>query len=120
MAKILGLGGVFLKCADPDAYNQWWKTSMGVDVSEWGGLEWPCDGKAMTMVTAFDLGSDYFAPSSCQFMINLRVDDVAGMLEKARAGGVKILGEISDEGYGVFGWFLDPLGIKIELWQEKS
>jgi predicted enzyme related to lactoylglutathione lyase len=53
-------------------------------------------------------------------MINLRVDDVPGMLKKAKAGGAKIIGDVSDEGYGVFGWFLDPEGVKIELWQDNS
>ena len=33
MAKILGIGGVFVKCPkngpDTDSYNAWWKTHMG-------------------------------------------------------------------------------------------
>ena len=120
MAKILGLGGVFFKCADPSAYTNWWKTHMGVEPSEWGTLEWSNDGNAMTMMTPFAEDTAYFEPSSSPFMINLRVDDVAAMLEKARLGGAKITGEISDEGYGVFGWFIDPIGIKIELWQDTS
>lgn len=120
MAKILGVGGVFFKAKDPKAYADWWKTHMGVAVSEWGSMEWKSDGKSFTLLTPFAADSDYFKPSGAQFMINLRVDDVAGMLEKARAGGAEIVGEISDEGYGVFGWFLDPEGVKIELWQDAS
>ena len=120
MAKILGLGGVFIKSSDGDAYRKWWKTHMGVDISEYGSMEWPNDGKSMTLMSTFKQDTDYFAPSKERFMINLRVDDVTAMIEKARAGGAKIIGEISDEGYGVFGWFLDPEGIKIELWQDNS
>jgi len=120
MAKILGLGGVFIKCKDPKAYANWWKIHMGVDVSEWGGMDWPNDGKASTLLTPFAADTDYFEPSPERFMINLRVDDVPAMLAKAKAGGAEIIGEISDEGYGVFGWFLDPEGIKIELWQPNE
>ena len=112
MARILGIGGIFIKCPDPQAYQNWWSEHMGVDVPQWGAMEWPNDGKAMTLLSTFTDDSDYFNPSKAQFIINLRVDDVAGMLEKARAGGAKIIGDISDEGYGIFGWFLDPLGIK--------
>ena len=120
MAKILGLGGVFVKCADPDAYKNWWKTHMGVVPTEWGGIEWENDGKAKTLLSPFKEDSGYFDPFDYPFTINLRVDDVKGMLEKARSGGAKITDDISDEGYGVFGWFIDPIGIKIELWQENS
>jgi len=124
MAKILGVGGVFVKCPkdgpDPEAYNEWWKTHMGVVPSEWGGMEWKNDGQAMTMLSIFKADTDYFAPSEAAFMINLRVDDVPGMLEKARAGGAKIIGEVLDEGYAIFGWFIDPIGMKIELWQDVS
>ena len=86
---------------------------MGVDVSEWNSMEWKSDGKSFTLVSPFKQDSDYFAPSNEKFMINLRVDDVPTMIEKARSGGAKIIGDISDEGYGVFGWFIDPEGIKI-------
>jgi len=124
MAKILGVGGIFVKCPKEGlgtkAYNEWWKTHMGVVPSEWGGMEWKNDGQAMTLLSSFTADTDYFEPSEAAFMINLRVDDVAGMLEKARAGGAKIIGEVLDQGYGIFGWFIDPIGIKIELWQEAS
>lgn len=118
MAKILGLGGVFFKSPNTKAYSEWWKTHMDVEIKDWGGMEWPNDGKAFTLVSPFKEESDYFAPSDARFMINLRVDDVPGMLEKARAGGAEIVGKMTDEGYGIFGWFIDPAGIKIELWQD--
>jgi len=120
MAKILGLGGVFIKCADTKAYCAWWQKHMGVNPSEWGSMEWKNDGKAFTLLSPFKADTDYFAPSNERFMINLRVDDVPAMLEKAKSGGAEIVGDVSDEGYGVFGWFIDPLGIKIELWQDNA
>lgn len=119
MAKILGIGGVFFKCADHEGYRKWWSDHMGMKVSEWGSAEFKSDGEAFTMFSPFKADSDYFAPSEKDFMINLRVDDVAALIEKAKAGGAKIIGEVDKTEYGIFGWFIDPEGVKIELWQES-
>ena len=117
--KVLGLGGVFFKVQDVEGYREWWKTHMGVNVKEWGSFEWASDGQSFTMMSPFKADTDYLKPSKAEFMINLRVDDVANLIEKARAGGAEIIGEIDDTDYGIFGWFIDPAGLKIELWQEK-
>ena len=118
MAKILGLGGVFFKCRDVDAYRDWWATHMGVRIEDWGSMQWESDGKAFTMVSPFKGESEYLDPSGKDFMINLRVDDVKSLLEKAKSGGATVIGGVEDTEYGIFGWFIDPEGIKIELWQE--
>lgn len=118
MAKVLGLGGVFFKCADVEAYRAWWAQHMGVDVADWGSMEWEPDGKGRTMMSPFDAETTYLLPSAKEFMINLRVDDVSGLIEQARAGGANVLGEPEVTEYGIFGWFIDPEGIKVELWQE--
>jgi len=120
MAKILGLGGVFFKCRDVDAYRKWWAEHMEMDVTDWGTMEWDSDGKGKVMMSPFTGDSDYLDPSEKDFMINLRVDDVAALIEKARQGNAKIIGDVEDTEYGIFGWFIDPEGIKIELWQETS
>lgn len=118
MAQILGLGGVFFRCKDVEAYRAWWAEHMGVDVKEWGAFQWDSDGKGFTMMSPFKNDSEYLAPSAERFMINLRVDDVASLIEKAKNGDATIVGEVEDTEFGVFGWFIDPEGIKIELWQE--
>ena len=53
-------------------------------------------------------------------MINLRVDNVRELIAKARKGGAEIVGDIDDTEFGIFGWFIDPEGIKIELWEEPK
>ncbi len=118
MAKVLGLGGIFFTCNDVDAYRKWWADHMRVDVTDWGSFEWSADGKGQTMMSPFKSDSDYLSPSRERFMINLRVDDVAKLIERARNGGATVIGEVEDTDYGIFGWFIDPEGIKIELWQE--
>ena len=115
--QILGLGGIFFKVDDPDIYRAWWREHMGVDWSEWGSKEWANDGQAYSVFSPFKSDTDYFSPSQANFMVNLRVNDVRAMLDKAVAGGAKAVGEVLEEDYGVFGWFIDPAGIKIELWK---
>jgi len=35
-------------------------------------------------------------------------------------GGAELIGKPEDYGYGLFGWFLDPEGNKVELWEPKA
>ena len=50
-------------------------------------------------------------------MLNLRVDDLFGLLAELKTKGVECVGDPMDEEYGKFGWIVDPEGNKIELWQ---
>ena len=118
MAKVLGLGGVFFICENAESYRQWWADHMGIDVKSWGAFQWNSDGKSFTMMSPFGKDSEYLQPSTARFMINLRVDDVRTLLEQAKNGGATVIGEVEETEYGIFGWFIDPEGIKIELWQE--
>ncbi|WP_409433615.1 VOC family protein [Litorimonas sp. RW-G-Af-16] len=123
MSQILGLGGIFIRCKDVDRYRAWWSDHMGVALTDWGTLEWEHSARAYpsrSMLSPFAANTPYFDPSTQSVMINLRTDDVRGMIEKARKGGAQIVGEIDDTEYGMFGWFIDPEGYKIELWQEPS
>lgn len=118
MAKVLGFGGVFLKVENPARYCDWYKEALGVDITDWGTMMWNADGQGHTMLSPFSKDSTYLKPSNREFMINLRVDDVRALIVKVREVGAEIIGEIEDNEYGIFGWFIDPEGIKIELWQE--
>ncbi len=118
MAKVLGLGGVFFKCKDVESYRAWWSDFMGVDIMDWGAMQWEADGKSFTMMSPFSDDSTYLDPSEHRFMINLRVDDVRTLIEMAKKGKATVIGDVEETEYGIFGWFIDPEGIKIELWQE--
>ncbi|MEO6581354.1 MAG: VOC family protein [Sphingomicrobium sp.] len=75
------------------------------------------DPEGFSLLSPFEADSDYFAPSETAFMINLRVDDLDGMIAELAAKGITILGR-QDEDYGRFAWILDPDGVKVELWQQ--
>ena len=120
MARVTGLGGLFYKVADPAAPRRWYQDSLGIG-SDWGAMfpfkEDAADGYAL--LSPFKAETDYFAPSEQPFMINLRVDDLDGMLANLAAKGIEPLGR-QDEDYGNFAWIMDPDGVKIELWQQKG
>lgn len=117
MAKVTGLGGVFYKVEDSEATARWYKETLGVG-GDWGAtFRHDGDPGGYTILSPFKASSDYFAPSEAAFMINLRVDDLDGMIADLEAKGIEILGR-QDEEYGKFAWILDCDGIKVELWQQ--
>ena len=118
MGKVIGLGGIFYKVADPSATQKWYRETLGVG-GEWGAM-FPFkndEPEGFSLLTPFKADSDYFSPSDQSFMINLRVDDLDGMIADLEAKGIAILGR-QDEDYGRFAWILDPDGVKVELWQQ--
>jgi predicted enzyme related to lactoylglutathione lyase len=117
MAKVLGIGGIFFKAADPGALGDWYKRVLGFPVSEWGGASFPHPTQGCTVWTPFKADTSHFDPSPHPFMINLIVEDIDGVLEQAKAEGVEPIGRQDDESFGRFAWILDPAGVKVELWQ---
>ena len=118
MARITGLGGVFYKAADPDRTRAWYQENLGIG-GEWGAM-FPFkndDAEGFSLLSPFKAETDYFAPSEQPFMINLRVDDLDGMIALLEGKGIEILGR-QDEDYGRFAWIMDPDGVKVELWQQ--
>lgn len=111
---------MFLKVADTKAYTDWYNRALGVDITDWTTMMWSSDGKGFTMLSPFSADTEYFSPSKRSFMINLRVDDVPALIERVREAGGQITGEIEHSEYGVFGWFIDPEGLKVELWQAPA
>jgi len=94
MGKVTGLGGVFFKCADPERMYAWYETHLGMkrDGGEFH-FQWvdKDTGAAGTTVWAlFKRDTNYFAPSDAPFMLNYRVDDLDGLLERLRAEGVSV------------------------------
>ncbi|MCP3961389.1 MAG: hypothetical protein GY719_26380 [bacterium] len=72
------------------------------------------------MAKAIGVGGIFFKskdPEKLGQWYNLMVDDLDGALAQVREGGAEIVGEVQEEEYGRFGWFMDPEGNKVELWQ---
>ena len=123
MAKVTGIGGVFLKCrGDRAALAAWYQKHLGLPLETWGGaiLRWPDDMAEDQGLTVWSLAykdSQWFSPSDSAFMINYRVDDMDALLAQLRAAGIEIVGGPESHENGKFAWIMDPDGNKVELWQ---
>jgi predicted enzyme related to lactoylglutathione lyase len=123
MAKALGIGGIFFKSPDPARLQKWYAEWLGISVISEEGISFAIfqpgamPEKGYTVWSAFDSGTTYFAPSGKEFMFNLVVDNLEEALSQVAAGGAQVVGEVQKSEYGSFGWFMDPDGNKVELWQ---
>lgn len=124
MAKVTGIGGIFIKAKDPEALQQWYKKHLGIDVQVWGGasFRWVDDeDKPYAGTTAWMIGDgENFSPSESSFMVNYRVDDLTGLLAQLRADGCNVLEESDESEFGKFGWVIDLEGNKVELWEPPA
>ena len=120
--KVTGIGGIFFFSDNPEKTREWYAENLGLEVNQWGSsfefrntnrpdeinyLQW----------SPFENGSEYFAPSKKEFMINYRVQNIEGLVKKLRENGVTILDDIETFDYGKFVHIMDADGNKIELWE---
>lgn len=123
MAKVTGIGGVFLKCkGDSKALAAWYQQHLGFSLESFGGaiLKWPDDqaeDKGLTVWSLADKDSQWFSPSDSSFMINYRVDDMDELLLQLQAADIAIVAGPESHENGKFAWIMDPDGNKVELWQ---
>ncbi|MGE0047304.1 MAG: VOC family protein [Hyphomonadaceae bacterium] len=124
MAKVLGVGGVFFKSKDGEKLQAWYKEVLGLEFHPWGGVVFTPEAMAAhagsgTVFSFFKPDTDYFEPSKKEFMFNFAVDDLAGVLARAKEHGVEPVKTFDEEPNGLFAHIVDPEGTKIELWQPK-
>jgi predicted enzyme related to lactoylglutathione lyase len=122
--SVVGFGGLFFRAKDPEALKAWYREVLGVGA----GLGRGADGKPSAwfwnpepggmMFEPFKADSDYFAGDK-QFMLNLRVEDLDGLLEQLNALGVSIITkpDWDTPDTGRFARIHDPEGNPIELWE---
>ena len=112
---VTGIGGFFFRSKDPSGLAEWYLNHLGVGAPE-GEYVWNQQAGS-TVFTPFDNDSDYFAADQ-RFMLNLRVDDLAGLLASFKAAGIEIITkeewDASPE-IGRFARIHDPEGNPIEL-----
>ena len=120
--KVTGIGGIFFRTSDPEKIKEWYGKNLGLAIDPWGSafefrnanrpdeinyLRW----------SPFSDTTDYFQPSSKEFMINYRVQNIEGLVKKLKQEGVTVLDGIETYDYGKFVHIMDPDGNKIELWE---
>ena len=126
MKKVTGVGGIFFKCKDPKKMTEWYKEHLGLNTNAWGGasFEWREEAdstkKGQTQWQPFSENTKYFDPSTKDFMINYRVDNLEALVEELRKNGVTIVDTMQVVDFGKFIHILDAEGNKVELWEPKD
>ncbi len=121
--RVLGVGGIFFRSRDPARLGDWYARHLGFAVESWGDTRGtsfaPQDlpPAAFTVWSAFANETEYFGPSGQAYMINLVVDDLDAALAAVAKGGAEVLEDREEHDFGRFGWFVDPDGNRVELWE---
>ena len=118
MKKVIGFGGIFVKCKDPQGLKDWYRQHLGFNTDDYGATF--DTSKGQMVWSTFKENSDYFSPSEKEFMINLRVENLEWLLGELKKAGIDQLGETQVYDYGKFAHIMDPEGTKIELWEAND
>ena len=121
--KVTGIGGIFFFSDNPQEMKEWYAKNLGLEINEWGSTSFesrninkPEEINSLQW-TPFEKGSEYFAPSKKEFMINYMVQNIEELVNKLKENGVTILDNITSYDYGKFVHIMDTEGNKIELWE---
>jgi predicted enzyme related to lactoylglutathione lyase len=126
MQRVTGIGGIFIKAKDPEAFKEWYRKHLGLDIQSWGGMtfRWHTEERpepnGCTVWSVMPATSTYFAPSEAPFMVNYRVDDLHAVLAALRSEGCNVDDRVEESEYGKFGWVMDPENNRLELWQPPA
>ena len=125
MKKVTGIGGIFFKCKDPNKMREWYNTHLGLNTNQYGTVfEWrqatDSTKKGFTQWSPFKESTKYFEPSTKDFMINYRVENLEGLVEQLNKEGVTIADTIQSVEYGKFVHIIDMEGNKVELWEPND
>jgi predicted enzyme related to lactoylglutathione lyase len=123
--KVTGIGGIFFKCKDPKKIREWYRINLGLNTNQYGTVfEWyqgaDSTKKGFSQWSPFNETTKYFEPSTKDFMINYRVENIDNLVDELKNNGVTILDTIQSYDYGKFVHVLDPEGNNIELWEPND
>jgi len=125
MKRVTGIGGIFFKCKDPGKMREWYHTHLGLNTNQYGTVfEWrhatDSSKKGFSQWSPFSEKTRYFEPSTKEFMINYRVENLEVLVEELKKEGVAVLDSIETFDYGKFVHIMDIEGNKIELWEPND
>ena len=101
---------------------EWYKTHLGLNTDKYGTTFVWWQGadstkKGYTQWSPFSEKTKYFEPSTKDFMINYRVENLTALVDQLKMEGVTITDTIETVSYGKFVHIMDVEGNKIELWE---
>ena len=125
LPRATGIGGLFFKCKDPKSVREWYKQHLHLDTNPYGAkFEWRQGDDpskyGCTQWSVFGEKTTYFAPSTKDFMINYRVDNMEQLAAQLQKDGVTIVDTVQNTDFGKFLHILDCEQNKVELWEPKD
>ena len=125
LKRVTGIGGIFFKCKDPNTIREWYHVHLGLETDQYGAtfVWWQAADstkKGSTQWTPFAYSTKYFEPSTKEFMINYRVDNLTALVDQLKKEGVTVLDTLESYDYGKFVHIIDIEGNKIELWEPND
>jgi predicted enzyme related to lactoylglutathione lyase len=123
--KVTGIGGIFFKCKEPKKMREWYKVHLGMATNQYGAVfQWhqgiDSTKKGFSQWSVFNEKTKYFEPSTKEFMINYRVENMTGLVAQLKSEGVTVTDTIESVSYGKFVHIMDMEGNKIELWEPND
>jgi len=123
--RVTGIGGIFFKCKDPKKVREWYETHLGLNTNQYGAVfEWyqgvDSTKKGFSQWSPFKESTKYFEPSTKEFMINYRVENLKALVEELKKEGVTLTDTMVTYDYGKFVHLMDLEGNKIELWEPND
>ena len=123
--RVTGIGGIFFKCKDPKILREWYQTHLGLNTNQYGTVfEWyqgaDSTKKGFSQWSPFKETTKYFEPSTKEFMINYRVENLSSLIDALKKEGVTITDTLQSVEYGKFVHIMDIEGNKIELWEPND
>lgn len=123
-ARVVGIGGVFLKSRSPVRLAAWYRKNLGLEISAGGQVatwDWRSirDSRRVGSTLWAALGAEDrdWGSGRRTAQVNYRVDDLDRLLTQLRRAGVRVDDRIEESSYGRFGWAFDPEGNRFELWE---
>ena len=121
--KVTGIGGIFFFSESPKETKEWYAKNLGLEINAYGSCSFESrnlhnpEQVNSLQWCPFKKGDEYFSPSTKEFMINYRVQNLEALVTKLQENGVTIVDEIATYDYGKFIHIMDAEGNKIELWE---
>lgn len=124
--SVLGIGGIFLRSADPARLAAWYRDHLGIAATQSGqptpagDWVWPQQA-GDTVFAAFAADSDYWQAER-QVMLNFRVSGIEALTARLQEAGVDVITreEWNHPDVGRFARIHDCDGNPIELWEPPA
>lgn len=123
--RVTSVGGIFFKAKDPKALREWYAKHLGLAMNDYGSVfEWhqgsDSTKKGFTQWSPFKETTKYFQPSTKEFMINYRVENMNWLLGELKKEGIEPVDTVESASYGKFVHIMDIEGNKVELWEPND